>query len=167
MRIRPETTTDRAAVRAVNEAAFGTSVEADLVEAIRSKKTTLVSLVADADGKVVGHILFSPVSMSEQPRLNVMGLGPMAVAPDHQRSGIGSALVREGLKRCKGLGCQAVVVVGHPEYYPRFGFVPAAKHALRSEYDVPAEVFMVVELEAGALTGVSGLVRYDDAFGNA
>ena len=167
MRIRPDTTTDRAAVRAVNEAAFGTSVEADLVEALRSKKITLVSLVADVGGKVVGHILFSPVSLTEQARLNVMGLGPMAVAPNHQRRGIGSALVREGLKQCKDLGFRAVVVVGHPEYYPRFGFVPAARHALRSEYDVPADVFMVVELEAGALAGVSGLVRYDDAFASA
>ena len=166
MRIRPDTTTDHAAVRAVNEAAFGTSLEANLVEALRSKNLTLVSLVADVDGKVVGHILFSPVSLADRPHLNVMGLGPMAVAPDHQRCGIGSALVREGLKRCKDVGCRAVVVVGHPEYYPRFGFAPAARHALRSEYDVPADVFMVVELEAGALIGATGLVRYDDAFGS-
>jgi putative acetyltransferase len=164
MRVRPETHSDRAAVRAVNETAFETSAEADLVEALRRKLDNLVSLVADLDGKVVGHILFSPVSVTGHPDLKAMGLGPMAVAPDHQRNGIGSALVREGLKRCRSLGCQVVVVVGHASYYPRFGFLPAGRHGLRCEYDVPADVFMVVELDAGALSSVSGLVRYDDAF---
>ena len=164
MRIRPETEADRAAVRAVNEAAFETPAEADLVEALHDKGVSLVSLVAEVDGKVVGHILFSPVSLTEHVHLNFMGLAPMAVVPDYQRKGIGSGLVRQGLARCKDLGCRAVVVVGHPEYYPRFGFVPAGRHALRCEYDVPADVFMVAELEAGALKGASGLVRYDGAF---
>ena len=164
MRVRPETTADRVAVRAVNEMAFETSAEADLVEALRGKLDNLVSLVADVEGKVAGHILFSPVSVTGHPDLKAMGLGPVAVAPDHQRHGIGSALVSEGLKRCKSLGCQVVVVVGHANYYPRFGFVPAGRYGLRSEYDVPADVFMVVELDAGALSSVSGLVRYDDAF---
>lgn len=164
MRIRPETEADGAAVRAVNEAAFETPAEADLVEALRRKHVPLVSLVAEVEGEVVGHILFSPVSLHERPHLNVMGLAPMAVAPDHQHEGIGSALVRQGLARCKELGYRAVVVVGHAQYYPRFGFVPAHRHGLRCEYDVPADVFMVAELEAGALDGASGLVRYDDAF---
>ena len=164
MRIRPETNADRAAIRAVNEAAFETSTEANLIEILRDTLVQYVSLVADVDGKIVGHILFSPVSLTEHPWLNVMGLGPMAVIPDYQRKGIGSALVDEGLKRCRELGAQAVVVVGHPEYYPRFGFVPADRYGLRCEYDVPADVFMIAELEAGALSGASGLVRYDDAF---
>jgi GNAT superfamily N-acetyltransferase len=77
----------------------------------------LISLVAEADGRIVGHILFSPVSLAQHPELNVMGLGPMAVVPPYQRQGIGSALVREGLKQCEQLGCHAVVVVGHPHYY--------------------------------------------------
>lgn len=164
MRIRPETEADSAAVRAVNEAAFETPAEADLVEALRGRALSLVSLVADVDGIVVGHVLFSPVSLTERPHLNLMGLGPMAVAPEYQRKGIGSALVREGLARCKEIGCCAVVVVGHPEYYPRFGFAPAGRCALRCEYDVPADVFMVAELEIGALSGAAGLVRYDAAF---
>lgn len=167
MRIRPETEADRAAVRAVNQAAFETPTEADLVEALHGKEMPLVSLVAEVDGKVVGHILFSPVTLTEHAALSCMGLAPIAVAPDYQRKGIGSALVRQGLIRCKDLGCCAVVVVGHPEYYPRFGFVPAGRYALRSEYDVPADVFMVAELVAGALKGASGLVRYDDAFAGA
>ena len=164
MRVRPETDADRAAVRAVNEAAFETPAEADLVEALRRRELSLVSLVAEVEGRVVGHILFSPVSLAEHDELNLAGLAPMAVVPDYQRKGIGSALVRQGLVRCKDLGFCAVVVVGHAEYYPRFGFVPADRYGLRCEYDVPADVFMVAELEAGALNGASGLVRYDGAF---
>jgi putative acetyltransferase len=164
MRIRAETDADYAAIRAVNEAAFETTAEADLVAVLRGKGVKLVSLVADVDGIVAGHILFSPVSLTGRPRLNVMGLGPMAVAPRYQRQGIGSALVRDGLNECKQQGCHAVVVLGHAEYYPRFGFVPAARYMLRSEYDVPEDVFMVAELKAGALHGASGLIRYDEAF---
>lgn len=167
MRIRAETEADGAGVRAVNEAAFETPAEADLVEALRRKDVSLVSLVAEIEGGVVGHILFSPVSLTGHGHLKLMGLAPMAVVPDHQCKGIGSALVREGLARCKDLGYCAVVVVGHAEYYPRFGFVPAHRHGLRCEYEVPADVFMVAELEAGALNGASGLVRYDDAFAGA
>ena len=159
MRVRPETDAHRAAVRAVNEAAFETPAEADLVEALRCRDVSLVSLVAEVEGRVVGHILFSPVSLAEHDDLNLAGLAPMAVVPDYQRKGIGSALVRQGLVRCKDLGFCAVVVVGHAEYYPRFGFVPADRYGLRCEYDVPADVFMVAELEVKALSGASGLVR--------
>jgi putative acetyltransferase len=164
MRVRPETEADRAAVRAVNEAAFETLAEADLVEALRGSGVSLVSLVAEADGEIIGHILLSAVSLNDHANLNLMGLGPMAVVPDQQRKGVGSALVRQGLMCCRGFGARAVVVVGHPEYYPRFGFVPASRYALRCEYDVPEDVFMVAELEAGALSGASGVVRYHDAF---
>jgi putative acetyltransferase len=163
--IRAEADTDRAAIHAVNTAAFETSAEADLVDALRAKAGPLISLVAEVDEQIVGHILFSAVSLAQHPELNLMGLGPMAVLPTHQRQGVGSALVREGLRRCKQRGSQAVVVVGHPEYYPRFGFVPASKYGVRCEYDVPDNVFMLVELVAGTLRGASGLIRYDEAFG--
>jgi putative acetyltransferase len=164
MRVRPEAEVDRAAIRAVNEAAFETAAEANLVEALRASGVSLVSVVAEARGEIIGHILFSPVTLNEHANLNLMGLGPMAVVPDRQRKGVGSALVRQGLVFCKDLGARAVVVVGHPEYYPRFGFAPASRYALRCEYDVPEDVFMVAELEAGALNGASGVVRYHDAF---
>jgi putative acetyltransferase len=164
MRVRPETEADRAAVRAVNEAALETDAEADLVEGLRGSGVSLVSLVAEADGEIIGHILFSPVWLNDDASLNVMGLGPMAVVPNRQRNGVGSALLRQGLICCKDLGARAVVVIGHPEYYPRFGFAPASRYSLRCEYDVPEDVFMVAELEAGALNGASGLIRYHDAF---
>ena len=164
MRIRPEIETDRSAIRAVNEAAFGTAVEANLVELLRGRPIRLISLVAALDDAIVGHILFSPVSLSEHPQLALMGLGPMAVAPEHQRKGIGSALVREGLAECKRVACQAVVVLGYAEYYPRFGFVPASRYGVRCEYDVPDDVFMISALDERALDGVCGLIRYDEAF---
>ena len=167
MRIRPESDADYAAIRSVNEAAFGTSVEADIVQVLRGKAGPLISLVAEVDGAIVGHILFSRVSLTGHPYLDIMGLGPMAVTPNRQRQSIGSALVRAGLERCRELGCQAVVVLGHAEYYPRFGFVPGARYGIRSEYDVPEDVFMIAELQAGALRGISGVIRYDEAFGSA
>jgi putative acetyltransferase len=166
MRVRPETKDDETAVRAVNEAAFETSVEADLIEVLRRVSPDVISLVAELDGSVVGHILFSRVTLADHAQLKLLGLGPMAVSPRQQRKGVGSALVREGLACCKQLAVQAVVVLGHPAYYPRFGFVPASRYAIGSEYDVPEDVFMIVELEQGALDGVSGLIRYDPAFSN-
>lgn len=96
-----------------------------------------------------------------------MGLAPMAVAPEHQRKGIGSALVRAGLDECKQLGFGAVVVLGHADYYPRFGFLSSARFGIGCEYEVPEEVFMVVELQAGFLDGASGKVKYHAAFSDA
>ncbi len=162
--IRPETAADRAAVRAVNESAFGQREEADLVEALHRAGAATVALVAEIDGAVAGHILFSPVAVEPPAGRLLLGLAPMAVAPSRQRSGLGSRLVREGLERCRAAGAAGVVVLGHPEYYPRFGFVPARRLGLRCEYDVPPEVFMAQGLAPGGLSGVSGLVRYHPAF---
>ena len=160
MRIRPEEHADAEAVREVNEAAFGSSLEADIVEKARKTAEPLVSLVAEVDGEIAGHILFSPVALNGDHSVQLMGLGPMSVVPTSQRRGIGSALVREGLAQCQSKGCSAVVVLGHPEYYPRFGFVPASRYGITSEYDVPDEVFMLLELQPGSLQDVSGQVIY-------
>jgi putative acetyltransferase len=162
--IKQETEADIAAIHAVNAAAFETTAEADLVDSLRARAADVISLVAERDGEIVGHILFSPVSLASSPELKIMGLAPMAVAPTHQRSGIGSALVRAGLEQCKRQGVAAVVVLGHPAYYPRFGFVPSVRYGIDSEYDVPQDVFMLVELVPGALQGASGTVRYHAAF---
>jgi putative acetyltransferase len=164
MLIRAEEPRDWAAVHAVNVAAFETAAEANLVDALREHAQPLVSLVAEDNGAIVGQIMFSPVSLSGHPALKIMGLAPMAVAPEHQRKGVGSALVRAGLERCTQLGCGAVVVLGHPDYYPRFGFWPSTRFAIGCEYEVPEDVFMVVELQAGFLRGASGQARYHAAF---
>ena len=163
--VRAEKTEDRGAVRRVNELAFGQPNEADLVDALRTNASPLVSLVAIAEEQVVGHICFSPVTIeSDVGVFTAMGLAPMAVLPEYQNQGIGSQLVRAGLKECQGVGHDIVVVLGHPNFYPRFGFAPASLKGLRSEYDVPDEVFMVTELVPGALGGRSGLVKYHSEF---
>ena len=164
MRIRAEHRADRPAVRALVESAFGQAVEADLVAALRRQATPLISLVAEDQQAITGHILFSPVELTGHPELSLMGLAPMAVSPDRQRGGIGSALVRAGLEECRRLGRGAVVVLGHPQYYPRFGFQPTRRYSITSEYDVPAEVFMLLELEPGYLRGARGTIRYHPAF---
>jgi len=166
MHVRPETDADRAAIRAVNEAAFESSAEADIVDSLRAHQgDEVVSLVAERDGDIAGHILFSRVAIVGHEGLKLMSLGPLAVLPGHQRNGVGSELVRDGLIRCRESGAQAVVVVGHPQFYPRFGFVPAHRYAILCEFDVPDDVFMLVELTPQALSGVSGVVVYDAAFG--
>jgi putative acetyltransferase len=166
MLIRAEEPGDRAAVRGVNVSAFETALEANLVDALRQQAEPLVSLVAENDGAIIGHIMFSPVALSGHPALRIMGLAPMAVSPDRQRTGIGSALVHAGLERCKHLGFGAVVVLGHAAYYPRFGFSPSARFGIGCGYDVPEDVFMVVELQPAFLHGASGTIEYHAAFSN-
>lgn len=164
MRIRPEAHGDKSGVRQVNEAAFPTMAEAYLVDTLREQVRPIISLVAEEQGAVVGHILFSPVILSDHPELKIMGLAPMAVMPEHQNRGIGSALVRAGLEACEQLGFGAVVVLGHPRYYPRFGFQPSSHFGIGCEYEVPEDVFMVKELHDGYLRGATGIVRFHEAF---
>ena len=165
MVIRAERPIDIAAIDAVNRAGFETDAEARLVALLRAQARPVISLVAEADARVVGHIMFSPIEGDGAAAGAVLGLAPMAVLPEYQRRGIGSALVRAGLDACRGINATALVVLGHPEFYPRFGFVPASRFGLTSEYGVPDEVFMAMELEQGSLSGVNGVVRYHPAFG--
>ena len=163
--IRGEQTKDRDAIYRVNELAFRQPNEADLVNALRANASPYISLVAVDDEQVVGHICFSPVTIeSEEGVFTAIGLAPMAVLPEHQNRGIGTQLVREGLKECPRVGHELVVVLGHSKFYPRFGFAPASSKGLRSEYDVPDDVFMAMELREGALAGRSGLVKYHPEF---
>ena len=165
MIIRPEQEADFDAVRQVNRLAFGQPAEATLVDALRKSAEPLISLVAVDDNQVVGHIFFTPVSLeSDDSTSTALGLAPMAVLPDYQRQGVGSELVRAGLRECRRIGYNLVVVLGHAEYYPRFGFVPASQKGLTSEYPVPDDVFMAIELEPGALKGRRGLVKYRPEF---
>ncbi|NNF02819.1 MAG: N-acetyltransferase [Rhodothermales bacterium] len=163
--IRPERETDFEAVRRVNVAAFGQVDEADLVDRLRANLDVYQSLVAEIGSSVIGHIFFSPMTFEhDMGDPIVWGLAPMAVHPDHQNSGVGSGLVRRGLEACTAKGVQAVFVLGHPQYYPRFGFRQAVEWGVQSEFDVPAEVFLAVELTPGALDKVSGVVRYHPLF---
>ena len=165
MTIRPERPADFPGVRNVNESAFGQPLEADLVERLRRGCGDCLSLVAE-DQTIVGHILFSPVALETQDGpVTGMGLGPMAVLPGRQREGIGSALVERGVEMLRERGVPFIFVVGHPDYYPRFGFEPASAHGVRSQWEgIPDEAFMVLVLDDRALDGASGVVRYRPEF---
>jgi putative acetyltransferase len=161
---RPE---DHAAVDEVNRLAFGRPAETALVAALRPRPDC-ISLVACLEGDVVGHAFFTPVRI-KGPSAHVVaaGLGPMAVRPDRQRQGIGSRLVRAGLQECRRAGYEAVVVLGHAAYYPRFGFRRSAEFGLRYETLVPEEAFMALELRPGCLRDGGGIVSYLPEFGSA
>lgn len=162
--IRAETRADIPAIHEVNALAFPAEDEANLVDALRERAAPIISLVAADGERIVGHILFTPVELDANPSLMIMGLGPMGVVPDRQRCGIGSQLVREGLARCEKLGAVAAVVLGHPDYYPRFGFATASARNIRSEYEAPDEAFMIIELAPGLLPDIDGTIRYHAAF---
>jgi putative acetyltransferase len=164
--IRSERPRDVGGIRHVNRTAFDSIVEADIVEALRTQAQPFVSLVAVHADDVIGHIAFSPVTLASHPDVPIAALAPMAVLPSRQRAGIGSLLVRAGLDECARLGFVAVVVLGHAEYYPRFGFVRASTFGLSSEFDVPDDVFMALELQPGTLGQRHGVVRYHPAFGS-
>ena len=144
----------------INIAAFDRPDEADLVDALRANCPEIVSLVAELDGRVVGHILFSPVTLPSGERtIRGMGLAPMAVLPAHQRDGIGAHLVEEGIARLERSGCPFVIVLGHPGYYPRFGFERASAHAIACQWPAPDEAFMVRILDPAAMAGAAGVAR--------
>ncbi|MEZ4382849.1 MAG: N-acetyltransferase [Nannocystaceae bacterium] len=166
LRIREERATDAAAIAALVEAAFGQPDEAELVAALRRAGALTLSLVALVDDAIVGHVAFSPVTIAgaEAATRGALGLAPMAVAPSWQRRGVGLRLIADALDRLRAAGCPAVVVLGHPHYYPRAGFVRASRFGLRWEHDAPDEAFMALELRPGALAGAGGIVRFHPAF---
>jgi putative acetyltransferase len=164
--IREETPEDFEAVRRVNELAFGRTQEGALVEALRAVASPYVSLVAEDGGRIVGHIFFSPVRVeSDYAAQDALALGPMAVLPESQGRGVGSRLVLEGLEECRKRGHEVVFVLGHAEYYPRFGFGPTKARGITCEFPVPEEVFMFRELREGALAARGGVVKYHPEFG--
>jgi len=160
--LRSERDADFEAIDGVHERAFGRAAEAALVRTLRREARPFVACVAEQAGRVVGHIAFSPVTI-EGGGPPALGLGPLAVEPERQRAGIGSALVRAGLERCAALA-QIVVVLGHASYYPRFGFRPASPLGLRYRGEAFDPSFFVLELAPGALAGATGRVRYHAAF---
>jgi putative acetyltransferase len=162
--IRDEQPRDREQVGKVNEAAFGRPDEADLIDRLRVEGAILLSLVAEANRQIVGHILFSRMTVeTAQGPVGAVSLAPMAVLPDHQGHQIGSQLVRRGLAELRDRGERIVIVLGHKEYYPRFGFSPEKARYLASPF--PPDAFMALELSDGTLAGIHGAVRYPSAFG--
>jgi len=171
--VRDERPSDANPIRHVVKSAFGQNKEADLVDRLRCMEALAISLVsvrtaqtpgADPD-RIIGYLAFSPVSVEQTTaQMSMLGLAPMAIVPTHQRQGIGSRLIEAGLTKCHKEGVDLVVVLGHPWYYPRFGFRPAHLMGLTSEYNSSPENFMVLELTPGILSTCAGLVRYHHAF---
>ena len=151
-------------IRQVIVAAFDGALEANVVELLRGRNKAPVALAAVSDNKIVGHIMFSPVTITLAPKaFRAVGLAPLSVLPEFQRQGIGSMLAREGLKKCAEAGFEIAVVLGSSHYYPRFGFSRASFYGLGNEYDTD-EHFMAIELKNGTLDKVSGTVQYSPEF---
>lgn len=164
MEIRNEAPGDFDQIAALLDLAFGGSEESRLVEGLRAEGAVIAALVAVENGRVLGHVLFSELPIeTAQGTLRAAALAPLAVLPERQRQGIGTALVQAGLAACRERGVAAVVVLGDPGYYPRFDFSAETARSLRAPFRGPA--FMAVELTPGCLAGVTGTVRYAEAFG--
>ena len=165
--IRKEEPGDQDAVRRLNMAAFDNGPEATIVDKLRASCEDYLAFVAVENEIVVGHILFTPVTVDSCEVIG-MGLAPMAVLPSYQHQGIGSQLVRHGLTHLHRSGCPFVIVLGHPGYYPRFGFEPASKYRLFSQWEsVPDEAFMVIIYDRDVLPGTDSVLRYRDEFNDA
>jgi putative acetyltransferase len=159
--IRIEGPDDVAAIRELNQRAFAQNQEANIVDALRANGAAMLSLVAIIGGHVAGHIMYSPIEVGD---VIGAGLGPMAVLPEHQRQGIGGRLVEAGTERLSSTGVPVIVVLGHPAYYPRFGFLPAGRYGVRCEWPVPDEAFMMLVLDQARMSGVTGVARYRPEF---
>ena len=163
--IREEKSQDIKSTRHLNKRAFGQTQEADLVDKLRQNCDDLLSLVALIQNEVVGHILFTPVTVDgEDNMVQGMALGPMAVLPEYQRQGIGSELVRTGIEKLKKRQCPFIIVLGHAEYYPRFGFEPASRYGIRSEWEVPDDAFMILVIGEFEMRGGEALAKYRPEF---
>jgi putative acetyltransferase len=155
---------ERCAIRAINEAAFRRSDEADLVENLQRDGAVLLSVVAEVERQTVGHLLFSRMSIeTDAGAVLAVALAPVAVLPGHQRRGIGEQMIRYGLEVLRRRGERIVIVLGHPDYYGRIGFSSEKARSLESPF--PPEAYLALELSTGALEGIRGKVRYASAFG--
>ena len=161
LEIREERHDDIEAIRDVNKRAFGQDQEGNIVDALRSNGAALLSLVATLNGQVVGHIMYSPITVGD---VTAAALGPMAVHPEHQREGIGSKLIEAGTQKLKDAGYPFIIVLGHANYYPRFGFKRASSFGIKCEWEVPEDVFMLLVLDHERMQGVSGLAKYRHEF---
>lgn len=165
--IRSERVGDEAAIGRVNDLAFGQPNEGRLIEALRRHKNFIggLSLVADYHGEIIGHILFFPVKIrTEAGMRRTLSLAPLSVMPRYQGRGIGGKLILRGLKEARALGYRSVVVLGHPDYYPRFGFTRASDWRIYCPLKAPDDAFMAIELTEGALEGIHGTVVFPEEY---
>ena len=167
MIIRREKKEDFNSISEVNEQAFKQKDESELIKRIRASKNFIpdLSLVAELNRKIIGYILFSKIKIIGIKEYESLALAPMAVLPEFQKKGIGRKLINEGLKKARELGFNSVIVVGHQDYYPRFGFERASKWNIKCPFEVPDEAFLATELKEGALAEKSGIVEYPKEFG--
>lgn len=167
--IREEQLDNEQEIRVVNLRAFGRTEEANIVDKLRQSFINVISLVVLSGDQIVGHILFTPVTIQTEERvITGMGLAPMAVLPEFQRQGIGSQMVKAGLEAAERAKYPFVIVLGHPTYYPRFGFVPASRFGIKSEYEnVPDEAFMILVFDKTSFKDVSGIAKYRPEFSTA
>jgi putative acetyltransferase len=166
MIIRLEQPGDIDGIRDINEKAFGQSREANIVDNLRKNCEDVVSLVALEKKKIAGHVLFSPVIIEgRHGTVKGMGLAPMAVLPEFQRQGIGSQLVNAGIEHLRKIKCPFILVLGHPDYYPRFGFEQASRFGIKSQWEgIPDNVFMILWLDASMINRISGIAKYRREF---
>ena len=166
--IRKEQKKDFKAIREVNDKAFEQPEEGIVVEKIRNRNSNILSLVAEVEGKVIGHILFSPAVIEMKDKTwDGMGLAPMSVLPEYQNKGIGTKLVDAGMKEIRNRDCPFVIVLGHPNYYPRFGFKTATRYGVKCQWEVPEEAFMIMILDENAMDDITGVAKYLPEFNDA
>lgn len=167
--IREENTNDYAAIKNVNDKAFNQPQEGNIIDKLRHSGVQQLSLVAETDGKIVGHIFFSPAEAEgKNGKITGTGLAPMAVLPEYQKQGIGKQLIREGIERIKKQSVPFIIVLGHAQYYPKFGFEKASKYGLKCQWEgVPDEAFMVMILDKDKMKDVHGVVRYREEWNDA
>lgn len=169
IKIRTEILQNIDAIRRINEKAFSQPQEANIVDRLRANCDGLLSLVALLGEKIIGHILFSPVTIEGSfGNLQGVGLAPMAVLPEFQRQGVGSELIRAGIEILRESICPFIIVLGHPEYYPRFGFERASLYGIKSQWEgIPNHAFMILWLDKTVMNHVSGVAKYRDEFNEA
>jgi putative acetyltransferase len=165
LKTRPEIPADSPAIRTIHLLAFDTCREADLVDKLRNNAAVKLSIVAEEDGAIVGHVAFSPVELgSGVDRIQGLGLGPIAVLPHLQKHGIGTQLIQKSIGILKTDGCPFVVVLGPPGFYARFGFQPARDFGIRCKWDAQADSFLLLALDAAAVARGAGLAQYGAEF---